>query len=327
LNAIVAATIGAAAVLVLFVVLSMVFSGGPNYGERLARFVGGKKAGAGQDERKAFSLQAIGESQFAATFDKAVGRQTFGRTVQRRLAQADLRLTIFEYMLAKALTTMAGAAVGLYLGRGGPVQYVLFGIAGVVLGFFAPDWFVKYRLSKRLKAFNEQLGDTIGLLANSLRSGYSLLQSMELVAKESPEPIASEFKRVVREVGLGLSAQEALMNLLKRMPSDDLDLMITAINIQYEVGGNLAQILDTLAHTIRERVRIKGEIRVLTAQGRVTGYIIAALPVLVAVAVTVINPSYMNTLWEFPWILMPICGGILMLIGFLIIRKIINIDV
>jgi tight adherence protein B len=150
---------------------------------------------------------------------------------------------------------------------------------------------------------------------------------MDLVARESPPPIGKEFMRVVREVGLGLSPQEALGNLYRRLPSDDLDLLITAINIQYEVGGNLAQILDTIAHTIRERVRIKGEIQTLTAQGRVSGYIIVALPPALGVIVTLINPTYMSTLWEFPWIIMPICGGILIFVGFMIIRKIVNIEV
>ncbi|HET6261064.1 MAG TPA: type II secretion system F family protein, partial [Chloroflexia bacterium] len=160
-----------------------------------------------------------------------------------------------------------------------------FGLMGMAVGFFGIDWYVKFRISKRLKDFNAQLGDTISLMANSLRSGYSLLQSMELVSREAPDPIGAEFKRVVREVGLGLSAQDSLNNLLRRMPSDDLDLLITAINIQYEVGGNLAQILDTISHTIRERVRIKGEISVLTAQGRMSGYLITALPGLIGVVV------------------------------------------
>jgi tight adherence protein B len=186
---------------------------------------------------------------------------------------------------------------------------------------------VKYRIFQRLKAFNGQLADTISLMANSLRSGYSLLQSMELVARESPEPIGSEFKRVVREVGLGISPQEALSNLYRRMASDDLDLLITAINIQYEVGGNLAHILDTIAHTIRERVRIKGEIQVLTTQGRVTGYLVTSLPFIIAVIVTLINPNYMNALWEFPWIIMPICGGVMIFVGYMVIRRIVNIEI
>jgi tight adherence protein B len=290
------------------------FSGGnPDVKGRLERFAGDgpteeKEKKGEKGEKKQFSL-GLGETQIAARVDKAVSQRIFGKTVQRRLA------------------TITGAAIGLYLGRGGAVQTVVFGLAGISLGFFAPDFFVKFRISKRLKDFNGQLGDTIGLMANSLRSGYSMLQSMDLVARESPDPIGAEFKRVVREVGLGLSPQEALNNLMRRLPSDDLDLLITAINIQYEVGGNLAQILDTISHTIRERVRIKGEIQVLTAQGRVSGYIISALPPFIGVVVTLINPSYMNTMWDFPWIIMPICGGILVFVGFMIIRKIVNIEV
>jgi tight adherence protein B len=256
-----------------------------------------------------------------------MGDQSFGRKIQRKLAQADLKLTLFEFMLAKVFMLSVGIMVGLYLGRGGPVQQVVFGLAGIVVGYFSPDWYVKFRFAKRMHDFNNQLGDTISLLANSLRSGYSMLQSMELVAREAADPIGTEFRRVVREVGLGLSIQDALNNLHRRLPSDDLDLLITAINIQYEVGGNLAQILDTISHTIRERVRIKGEIGVLTAQGRVSGYIISALPLVLGIMITIINPTYMNTMWAFPWIVMPVCGGIMVGAGFLVIRKIVNIEV
>jgi tight adherence protein B len=324
-------SIVALVVLGLFFGIARFSGGNPNMKGRLERFAGDgpqeedKKKGE-KAEKKQFSL-GLGETQLAARVDKAVSQRIFGKTVQRRLAQADLKLTLFEFMLAKVFATITGAAVGLYVGRGGAVPTVIFGLTGIAIGFFAPDLFVKFRISKRLKDFNGQLGDTLGLLANSLRSGYSMLQSMELVARESPDPIGTEFKRVVREVGLGLSPQEALNNLLRRLPSDDLDLMITAINIQYEVGGNLAQILDTISHTIRERVRIKGEIQVLTAQGRVSGYIISALPPFIGVVVTLINPTYMNTMWDFPWIIMPICGGILVFVGFMIIRKIVNIEV
>lgn len=321
--------IAALVVLGVFFVLAQLATGSPDYKGRLTRFVGGEGQ-AKEDKKKAdkkrFNL-GIGETQIAARVDKAMQQQTFGRTVQRRLAQADLKLTLSEFMLVKLFSVAIGLLFGLYLGRGGPVEQILFSIAGIVVGFFAPDWYVKFRLGRRLKAFNEQLGDTISLLANSLRSGYSMLQSMELVARESADPIGSEFKRVVREVGLGLSPQDALSNLLRRMPSDDLDLLITAINIQYEVGGNLAQILDIISHTIRERVRIKGEIQVLTAMGRTSGYIISGLPIFLAVAITLMNPTYMSSMWAFPWIIMPICAGLLMLVGFLVIKKIVTIEV
>lgn len=333
MDPLIAATIGAVVVMAVFMALffglSRLSSMGADYKGRLARFAGeGSKDSGDEDKKQKISFNlGLGETIVAARVEKAMGGQSFGKKLQAKLSQADLKLTIFEFMLFKGLTLVMGIMIGLYLGRGGAVQEVLFGLAGIVVGFFAPDWYVKFRFAKRLKDFNGQLGDTITLLANSLRSGYSLLQSMELVSREALDPIGTEFKRVVREVGLGLSAQDALANLLRRVPSDDVDLMITAINIQYEVGGNLAQILDTISHTIRERVRIKGEIGVLTAQGRISGYLISCLPVALGVIVTLINPTYMNTMWAFPWIIMPVCGGIMVFVGFLIIRKIVNIEV
>ncbi|HEX8599565.1 MAG TPA: type II secretion system F family protein [Chloroflexia bacterium] len=321
-----AASLGALVVMALFFGLARLSAGSSDVKGRLSRFVGGEKAEEKKQEKKGFSL-GIGDSAMAAKVEKSVGKQGYGKNVQKKLAQADLKLTLLELMLIKVALMLVGLAVGMYLGRGGALQIVLFGLFGMVVGFFGLDWYVKFRISKRLKDFNAQLGDTISLMANSLRSGYSLLQSMELVSREAPDPIGAEFKRVVREVGLGLSAQDSLNNLLRRMPSDDLDLLITAINIQYEVGGNLAQILDTISHTIRERVRIKGEISVLTAQGRMSGYLITALPGLIGVVVSVINPTYMSVIFEFPWVIMPICGGIMVFVGFLIIRKIVNIEV
>ncbi|HET9494731.1 MAG TPA: type II secretion system F family protein, partial [Chloroflexia bacterium] len=215
------AAIVALLVLGLFVLVARFSADNPDIMGRLTRFAGQGEREGKKAEKKQFSL-GIGESQIAARVDKAVGQRTVGKTMARKLAQADLKLTLFEFFLLKALAVAMGLSIGLYLGRGGAVQQVIFSIGGVALGFFAPDMFVKYRISRRLKAFNEQLGDTIGLLANSLRSGYSLLQSMELVSRESPDPIGTEFKRVVREVGLGLTPQDALANLLRRMPSDDL---------------------------------------------------------------------------------------------------------
>ena len=190
-----------------------------------------------------------------------------------------------------------GFMFGQFLGREAGPLGLLSALIFAVVGYFIPDWYVKFRQGKRLSAFNDQLSDTITLLANSLRSGYSFLQSMEMVARESPPPMGAEFRRVIREVGLGLSTQDALNNLVRRMPSEDLDLMITAVNIQQEVGGNLAVILDTIGHTIRERVRIKGEIRTLTAMGRVSGYLVAFLPIGIMITLNFINPEFMQPLF------------------------------
>ena len=140
--------------------------------------------------------------------------------------------------------------------------------------------------------------------------------------------MSSEFRRVVQEVGLGRTTEEALQSLLRRMPSEDLDLLITAVNIQMEVGGNLAQILDTIGHTIRERVRIKGEIRTLTAQARASGWIITLLPIGLAAVLSVISPDYFNPMFKQTLgIVMLAVGGFSMLIGFALIQKIVKIEV
>ena len=167
-------------------------------------------------------------------------------------------------------------------------------LVGAVVGFILPRWYVKRRQGKRLNQFNKQLPDTITLIANALRAGSSFLQAIELVVREARPPISTEFARVIREVNLGLPFEEALENLVRRVRSDDLELMVTAISIQYTVGGNLAEILDSIAYTIRERVRIKGEIRTLTAQQRLSGYVVAFLPIGLAGFLFVIAPGFLQ---------------------------------
>ncbi|MCS7071578.1 MAG: type II secretion system F family protein, partial [Anaerolinea sp.] len=177
--------------------------------------------------------------------------------------------------------------------------------------------------------FENQLPDTLGLWVNALRSGYSVLQSMEAIGRDAPEPTSVEFKRVVQEVQLGIDMEDALEHLLNRVESEDLDLVVTAVNIQREVGGNLAEILDVISHTIRERIKLKGEIRVLTAQGRITGYLISFLPIVLALFLYAINPNYMGNLFENRMCGWPMLGaGLAMIgIGMAIIQKIVDIDI
>ena len=147
-------------------------------------------------------------------------------------------------------------------------------------------------------AFNKQLPDTITLIANALRAGSSFLQAIELVVRETRPPISTEFARVIREVNLGLPFEQALENMVRRVRSDDLELMATAIAIQHQVGGNLAEILDSIAYTIRERIRIKGEIRTLTAQQRLSGYVVAGLPIGLAGFLFVGAPGFMDPMFD-----------------------------
>ena len=267
-----------------------------------------------------------------ARLDAAVSKGRQGSKMARDLARADLKLTVGEFILIKIGAAAVGALAGAVVGRASPPAMVLSALVGGVLLSFAPNLYVAYASRKRVKSFNNQLGDGITLMANSLRSGYSFLQSMDLVSREAPVPMSSEFRRVVQEIGLGLSTEEALGNLLRRVPSDDLDLMITAVNIQHEVGGNLAQILETIGHTIRERVRIKGEIQVLTAQGRISAYIITGLPIVLAIFITLINPDYMAPMFTFglppdAWCCLPVASLVLIIAGFFAIMKIVDIEV
>jgi tight adherence protein B len=252
-----------------------------------------------------------------------VSSRGFAANIQTDLARADLKLRVAEFLMLTAVSVVLFFFLGQLL-FGSPVV----GLAFAIVGFFAPRMYVNVRKRKRLNAFNDQLGDTITLLANSLRSGFSIVQSMETVANQLPEPISAEFHRVTQEIGLGLHYEEALNNMLRRVPSDDLDLMITAINIQGRVGGNLAEILDTIGHTIRERVRIKGEIRVLTAQQMISGYILTALPVVLGLVLYLLNKEYIGRMFHDPcgWIMIGV-STIMIVIGFLIIRKIVDIEV
>jgi tight adherence protein B len=263
-------------------------------------------------------------SRLAAGVDKAIAGRGFADRIATQLARADVKLTPGEYVILTITSILGFFLIGYLLFH----QSLFMGIAAGVAGFYAPSFYLKVQQRRRLNAFNNQLGDSINLLANSLRSGYSLLQSMETVAKELPPPISVEYARVVREIGLGLSNEQAMNNMLRRIQSDDLDLMLTAVNVQHEVGGNLAEILEVIGHTIRERVRIKGEIRVLTAQGMISGYVISFLPIVLGLVLYLMNPDYISAMFQelCGWIMVGVAAtGIIS--GFITIQKIVRIEV
>lgn len=265
----------------------------------------------------------------AKAMDRAVEGSSFSQNVAALLARANFRMTVGEFIILRIGAASGLALIGFVLGRGitQPLMGTLVAIVTGGVGWMIPHWYMSRRAKKRTTQFVNQLGDAITLMSNSLRAGYSLFQTMELVSRESTPPMNEEFSRVVREVGLGISPQEAMDHLLRRITSEDLDLLVTAINIQHEVGGNLAQIMDVIGETIRERVRIKGEITVLTAQGSLSGYIISALPIALAIFIFFANPSYISSLFTFPWVCMPIAGVVLIILGFFAMRKIVQIEV
>lgn len=256
--------------------------------QRLGQFVGGvddeKSEEQTKNQKKTSSPSALTQSLDQVLEDRGIGK---GLTTD--LARADLKITVAEFW-ALSLISMISVAGLAWLIYGG---YIL-PLAGFILGFFLPKIYVKSRQKRRLKAFNDQLGDGITLMANGLRAGYSLLQAMEAVAREMPDPMSTEFRRVVQEIGLGVDNERAFNNLLRRVPSSDLDMMITAINVQQEVGGNLSEILEIIGFVIRERIRIKGEIQVLTAQGQLSGYVISFLPIVLGLILYAMNGEYIG---------------------------------
>lgn len=271
----------------------------------------------------------------ASRMDKALSGRNFFEPLRDKISKADAKLRVSEYIVLVVLASVGGAAAGYFFSKDGSM---LLPIIGFVVGSRIPAMYINSAAKKRMQTFDGQLSDTLNLWVNALRSGYSVLQAMEAIATELPAPVSVEFGRVVQEVRLGLSVGQALENMYRRVPSEDLDLVITAVNIQREVGGNLAEVLDSISFTIRERIRIKGEIRTLTAQGRISGTVISLLPVILAGILYLINPDYVSELWvrEAPWIwpeTIP-CGyaviavALMMIVfGWLAIRKIVDIEV
>ena len=218
-----------------------------------------------------------------------------GLTLAEHLARADLKLRTSEFVMLQAGLLLAAALLSLWRFGFAP-QFVIAGVAAYLI----PMRVVRWRESRRLKAFNGRLPDTLGLLSNALKAGLSLPQAIEAVAQNAGSPIGDELKRVIQETKLGTSTPAALANMVRRVGSEDLDLIVTAISIQSSVGGNLARILEGISHTIRQRVQMKSQIAAMTAQMRASGWIITLLPFIVAAILNLITPSYFRVMFTDP---------------------------
>jgi tight adherence protein B len=280
-----------------------------------------------QEAAKQEDVSVLDESRrLLDPFNDYLSNRAMGEGVRKKLARANIKLTVAEYMIAQiGSATLAFLISYLILVPGSIVTGAIIG----AIGYFVPRVYVGREVSQRLKKFEEQLPDTISLWVNALRSGYSVLQAMEAISNDAPEPTQGEFKRVVKEVQLGIDMDRALAHMVERIESEDLDLVVTAVNIQREVGGNLAEILEVISHTIRERIKLKGEIRVLTSQGRATGYLISLLPIIVAMFLQVSQPGYMGPMFTNQTCGWPMLGlGLAMIgMGAAAIQKIVDVDI
>ena len=261
------------------------------------------------------------------SFDE-LDERSFTVRLSRDLDRADVKITASEFLIISVVLMCAGVLLGIALPLGG---HFLLAVILFALGWYGPRFWLRRRWRARQRVFNDQLADMITLMSGALRAGHGLMQGMSIASEQGPQPAAAEFGRVVRQVSMaGLSPDEALNNLVMRMQSADLALFVNAINVQREVGGNIAELMDTIAHTIRERNKLYGEVQVLTAQQQYSGYIIALLPVGLAAILAVINPSYIfgvfqETVW-CGWVMAGI-SAIMIVSGFLVIRKIVHIQV
>ena len=245
------------------------------------------------------------------------------RGLDFKLQQAGVPLLGTEFVLLLAVSAVVAGLIAVFATK---KWYA--GILAAILIVAVEYVYVLVRIERRSSSFTNQLGDCLMMVANAMRAGFSFLQAMELISKEMEPPISEEFKHVMRDISLGASVERGLEDMDKRVGSPDFSLVVTAVLIQQQVGGDLARILDTISDTIQDRIRMRREVRTLTTQGRVSGWILVALPVALGLLLHIMVPGYMDILFENRLGQMAIVAAVVMeIIGFFIIQRIVDIDV
>lgn len=243
--------------------------------------------------------------------------------LQRVLDTAGMPLKPEEFILIRVAIAGSAGILGLLIKVNIFVIFLL-----VIVGWVIPGFYVKVKREKRLAKCAAQLPQALDTMSTAMKSGFSFIQAMQIIAKEVPDPLGPEFSRVIHEINLGVSMESAFENMLKRLPNKDLDIVVTALLIQRTTGGNLTQILETIKETITERVRMKEELNALTAQGKMSAWVISLLPVILGLLLNVMNPEYFSPLISHPlgWTLLGF-GAISGMLGWFLIQKIIKIEV
>ena len=255
-----------------------------------------------------------------AWIEKLVADFSISEKLQTLILQSDTKITLGKFVFTSFAVGLAvGFGVYLFMGALMPA------LSSAGSGFMIPFLVLRIKRNRRVTSFNDALADSIDMMARSMRAGHSVVAAIGIVAEQAVEPVKSEFNEVFKKQNYGLPLREALMQLLDRVPSQDLRVLVTGMMVQKETGGNLAEILDRIAFVIRERIRIHGEIRTHTAQGRLTGYILCGLPIVMLVLLNVINPGYSSVLFDTPTGHKLLYTGIGLLVsGAVTIQKIIN---
>jgi tight adherence protein B len=260
-----------------------------------------------------------------AELDSRWEDQSLFKKLSEELEAADLRLTATELLL---MQVGAGAALALVLSALVPFLWFLLAPVGFMLGMVSVRSYVRYLGKRRINRFEDQLPNNLAIIAGSVRGGLSLFQALQLISREASEPSRTEFTRVIQEISLGNTLGTSLEGLVKRVPTEDVEILVTAITMQQQTGGNLTHVLDVVAATIRERQRVRREIRTLTAQQRFSAIVLAALPFLLGLMMFVISPTYISNLFQPGWVLcMPIGAFVLSIIGFFVMRRLADIDI
>lgn len=284
---------------------------------RLGRYAGITTAA---DIKEQVAKRSTNLTKMVNTF---VDRQSFADRVRRDLQRADVKMTAGEFVTLRLAAVVVGFVVGYLVFR---TLFIALPLGGAAL--FVPLFWLKHRFKARERKFGQLLGEAVTMMSGSLRAGYSIMQALETVSREMQPPISDEFHRVTKEVAVGIAVEDALNHMVERVKSTDVELMTIAMNVQREVGGNLAEILDTIAATIRERQELQGEVRTLTAQGRISAYIISGLPVALAVALYFLNPKYISVLWTttIGYVMLGVAMT-MVVVGFFVTRKVASVEV
>lgn len=262
-------------------------------------------------------------TSIAEHMNNRLSRMTFGERLERQLVAADSNLSVGEFMMTRVGITLGGVLLGWLISG-----YWVGGLLLGTIGWMAPGMWLGRKQTRRIKAFADQLPDMLTMLVGSLRAGYGLLYAITVIEKEMPEPMSTEFGRVVRETALGYTISDALDHLVARVQNEDLELIVTAIHIQSEVGGSLADVLETISRTIRERIQLKGQIRAITSQQRMTGTLLSALPFVLGTVLFLLNPDYMMGVFQPGWpLIIPITSFVMLILGNIVMRRVVQVDV